>query len=291
MNQILKSVLLLFTAQACVGVNIVLAKGLINHINPIIVLTVRFTVTSVIILCLSLRTPSLKQFFSLTCKDWLIVTCEALGAGVAFNAIMLHGLYYTNANSAGLITSVLPIVVICLSVVLFKQKLTLKITKSVLIAVAGLVLINFSHDNVKASHALLGNFLVMLALIPDSLYYILSKLHPVKLATLNKTLLLNALNLPFLYLIVLFYPNSYWYAISLHDWLLLGIIGITSGLFFIFWQKGIANIDATYSALSTAFMPIATTILAWLILGEGLTFIKFSGMLLVIFAIYYYSRK
>jgi len=284
--------LFLFLAQVCVGINIVLYKGLISHINPILIMTVRFIFASLFMSILLFRDINQHHFrTSLDYKGWGILLVKGLGAGIAFNFILLSGLHYTDANSAGLITSLLPAVIICLNILLFRQKLTSRMSLSLLVSVAGLVLINWGVASNSGRNIIWGNFLVFIALIPDGLYYTLSKYYPLKMHPMLKVFWLNAVNVPFLIVIVFFLPKSLWGAIILHDWLMFLIIGINSGLFFILWQKGITNIDAAYAALSTAFMPVATVILAWVILNEGLTITKFIGMILVVFSIVVYARK
>ena len=292
MQSIAKSMLMLFLAQTCVGLNIVLSKGLIDHINPIIILAIRFSFASIFMFVLLLSSKEDHIFkLTLTRTDWLVLLTKGLGAGILFNFIMLSGLYFTNANSAGLITSLLPAMVICLNVMFFKQKLNRKMLIAIAISVAGLVLINFGAINANSKNALIGNLLVLLALVPEALYYALSKYYPIKIHPILKALLFNALNLPFLYMIVVFIPVSSWSIITWHDWVIMAIIGLTTGLFFVFWQKGIQYIDAAYAALSTAFMPLATVILAWIILGETLSITKLIGMLLVMLSIVSYARK
>jgi drug/metabolite transporter (DMT)-like permease len=292
MPSVVKSMFILFLAQSCIGMNIVLSKGLIDHINPTIILAIRFSVASIFMSLLLLGSSDPTRFkLNLSKADWMALLAKGLGAGILFNFVMLSGLYFTNANSAGLITSLLPAIVICLNVMFFKQKLTKKMLTAIVISVAGLVLINLGALSGNTKNALLGNLLVLLALVPEGLYYAISKFHPVKINTLLKVLLLNALNLPFLCLIIIFIPASNWSVITLHDWMLISTIGLTTGLFFIFWQKGVQHIDTTHAALSTAFMPLATVILAWIILGETLSITKLLGMLLVILSIISYARK
>jgi drug/metabolite transporter (DMT)-like permease len=293
MSNTTQSIFLLFLAQACVGINIVLSKGLINHINPIIMLTIRFSFASMAMLILLLLSKENNKYhLKFTRKEWLVLLVKGLGAGIFFNLIMLCGLYFTNANSAGLITSLLPAIVITISILCFKQKLSRRIVIALAISLAGLILINLGTvDSTNTKNALIGNLLVLAALVPDGFYYTLSKYYPLKINPIYKVLLLNLINLPFLYLIVFFMPATYWSILNLHDWLMMLIIGLTSSLFFVFWQKGVKNIDAAYSALSTAFMPLATVILAWIILGETLTVTKLIGMLLVILSIISYARR
>lgn len=291
--QLLFSLSLLFLAQVCVGINIVLSKGLIEHINPLVLLAVRFSIASIFMLGLVIAKGAYEheQVRALTLRSWLVLLAEGIGAGVAFNFIMLHGLSYTDANSAGLITSLLPAVIIVMNLIFFKQRLTSRMLQSVGLSIVGLILINLGKNSVSSINPLLGNLLVFLALIPDSLYYVFSKLYPLKIPPLFKVFILNALNLPILYAVLILTPKINFSSISGNDWLLMTIIGITSALFFVFWQAGIKRIDATYAALSTAFMPLATVVLAWLILGEHLDLTKMIGMSLVILSIIIYARR
>ncbi len=287
-----RSLTLLFLAQLCVGFSIVLSKSIVDQHSPLLLLTVRFSVSALIMYLVSKSSVNGSPLRTrLSRIGWVVLLSESLGAGVLFNFIMLSGLHFTNANSAGLITSLLPAVIILVNVIFFKQLLNRKIIISLSIAVLGLIMINLSASEGNAHNALLGNLLVFLALIPDSLYYVLSKSYPLKLSLHHKVFWLNALNLPFLYIAVLFLPDGSWAALTIQDYMLMIALGSTSVLFFVFWQLGSKGVDATYAALATAFMPLGTVILAWIILGEGLGIMKMLGMLMVMFSIVFYARK
>jgi drug/metabolite transporter (DMT)-like permease len=238
---------------------------------------------------IKVKSSSLFKFKLSMTEVIVLVTC-GLSAGVVFNLIMLAGLRFTHANNAGLITSLLPAIVIVLNITLFKQKMTRKMLVSLIISISGLALINYSATASGSSQTMLGDWLVLASLLPEGLYYALSKAYPLNLNSYVKVFALNAVNLPILYLIVFWHlPSSAWASVVIGDWLQLGIIGLTSALFFILWQYGIIRIDAAYSALATAFMPVATVILAWLVLGETINLSKLLGMLLVISAILVYA--
>lgn len=287
------SLSILFLAQLCVGANFVLSKGLISHINPLVILLVRFSVASVFMYAMIKveRKQQLSSFCQLSKKEILILCTQGLAAGIFFNILVLIGLYYTSANSAGLITSLLPAVVILMNVIFFSYKLSKKIIIALCISVMGLILINLSPIEMGVKNALLGNFLIFIALIPDALYYVLSKQYNIKISTNIKTFIFNAVNVPFLILIIIFYPSANFDNISLIEYGKMSLIGITSGLFFVLWELGSKKIDATFSALAIAFMPIATVILAVIVLNEQIGFIKFIGMILVIISIISYSKK
>lgn len=288
-----KPLLLLFLAQGCVGINIVLSKGLVDHINPLIIMTIRFSLASLFMSLLLLRSDEIQKLnFRLSLMDWLVLLAKGVGAGLFFNLLMLRGLHFTNANSAGLITSLLPAIVICLNIFLFKQKLNKNILIAIMISIAGLIFINLEAFGAHSKNALLGNFFIFLALLPEGLYYTLSKYCPTsKVPPITNAILLNILNLPFLCMMIVFIPISAWHNITWHDGMVLAIIGLATGFFFLCWQRGIEYVDAAYTALATAFMPLTTVILAWILLGEVLTPIKFIGMLFVIVSILYYAKS
>jgi drug/metabolite transporter (DMT)-like permease len=71
----------------------------------------------------------------------------------------------------------------------------------------------------------------------------------------------------------------------------LFILGLSSGLFYVFWLFGCQRVDGVMASLSTAVMPVSTVLLAWALLGEQLTIIQFSGMTLVILSIVFYAKR
>ena len=73
--------------------------------------------------------------------------------------------------------------------------------------------------------------------------------------------------------------------------LLLILLGITSALFFVLFYLGSQRVDGLMASLSTAVMPVATVILAWLMLGEELTFLQALGMGMIICSIIIYAKR
>ena len=69
------------------------------------------------------------------------------------------------------------------------------------------------------------------------------------------------------------------------------IKSLFNGIHNIFWFMGCEKVDGMLVSLSTAVMPVATVILAWIILNEHLTLLQFSGMFLVIASIVIYAKR
>lgn len=296
-NYFIQGVVFLVLAQTMVGVNIVTSKLLLSSIPVLVLLEIRFLLAMLVLFPLHWTTPaarknSLKAYFSgLTRRDWFFIFSQALSAGVLFNSLMLAGLNYTDANVAGIITSALPALIAILSWFILHEKISAQKALCIVFATIGLVIIAYDRLNgISASHSFFGDSIVLLALLPEASYYVLCKLYANRLPLFLTSALLNGIN-ALLLLPVLFLVHWEPANINVATWSILFIIGLSSGLFYVFWSIGAQHVDGIMASLSTAIMPIATVILAWAVLGEGLSSLELAGMGLVLFSIILYAKR
>ena len=295
-NHFLLGLVFLILAQTMVGVNIVSSKLLLTSIPVLVLLDIRFILASFILFSLHWTTPArhesrLMPFLILNLRDWGFIIAQALSAGVLFNCLMLTGLNYTDANVAGIITSALPAIIAIMSWLMLGEKISSQKALCVVFATLGLIMIAYDkYDGIGKSHSFFGDVIVLLSLLPEAGYYILFKLYPNKLPMFLVSALLNAINALIL-LPALFFIDWTPSAIHLSNWLILLTLGLSSGLFYVFWFIGSQRVDGIMASLSTATMPVATVILAWLILNEQLTLMEFIGMSVVILSIVLYAKR
>ncbi|UYK69914.1 DMT family transporter [Coxiella burnetii] len=262
---------LLLLAQLMVGVGIVGCKSLLQTIPAVIILAIRFTIGSTFLLLVHLAVSDQKfrPLKQLTRLDWGFIISQALCAGAFFNILLLLGLKYTNANVAGIITSALPAIVVIFSIIFLKERVTISTLLCVGFAVIGLIIIKFHSLQFGSRYQIYGDILILASLIPEATYYILSKLRPNKLPVFLVSALMNGINvLPFLLFLFLRH-QSLLMQIAPEQYILLFIVGISSALFYVFWFSGCNHVSSSSAGLITAFMPIATLIIAYLFLGES----------------------
>lgn len=295
-NEVLKGMVFLVLAQTLVGVSIVASKIVLSSIPIFILLGIRFLLATLILLPLHWLTPDRKQslrthFSNVTRRDWCFLLAQALCAGVLFNCLMLLGLHYTDANVAGIVTSALPAIIALMSWVILGEKISRKKSLCVLFATLGLVVIAFDQlKDVGASHSFFGDAIVLLSMLPEAVYYVLTKLHPNKLPVFLTSSFLNGVNAILLLPAIVYTPFDP-STIDPSSWFILFILGLSSGLFYVLWFFGSQRVDGILASLSTAVMPVATVIIAWIALGEQLTTLQATGMALVIFSIVIYARR
>ena len=292
----LQGLLFLILAQTMVGLNIVSSKYLVSSLPLLFMLALRFALAAVILLPLHWLTParqlSIRQHFSkLSKRDWFFILAQTLSAGVLFNCLMLLGLHYTDANVAGIISSALPATIALMSWLLLGEKISAKKSLCIVFATLGLIIIAYDKlTTLGLNHSFLGDFIILLSLLPEATYYVLCKLHPNRLPVFLVSSLINGINALILLPLLAFSP---WNPLTLsaYNWFILVVLGLSSGLFYVFWYFGSQRVDGIMASLSTAIMPIATVLLAWLILGEQLTLLQAVGMGLVILSIAIYARR
>ncbi|SQG91384.1 transmembrane protein [Legionella pneumophila subsp. pascullei] len=279
-----------------VGINIVFSKYVLSSIPILSILALRFSLAAVILLLLHWLTPAKKlpvysYFLQLKRRDWFFIFAQALSAGVLFNFLILWGLQYTDANVAGIITSALPAIIAIMSWIILGEKISGKKAICVGFATLGLVVIACDKlSDINVSHSFFGDALVLTSLLPEAMYYILSKMHVNSLPVFLISSLLNGINAILLLFCLGF---STWDSFTIHtlDWLILIILGLSSGLFYVFWYFGCQKVDGVMASLSTAVMPLATVIIAWILLGEELTMGQIIGMGMVILSITAYAKR
>lgn len=285
-------------AQCCVGINVISGKFLIGFFPIFLLLAIRFAIGFVGMLAIA-RINSIQykniyhNFMSLAINDKLLLIFQAACGGFLFNVLILYGMKTTSATSAGIISSITPIMIFILAAVFLREKINLQKGLAIVIVMAGLLILNTGKASGSMNGALLGNCLVLLAVIPEALFTILSKSVGKKISEMEAVILVNLFNLvlfiPFAAIsIVNFHPEN----ISTSVYSQLLIYGISGGImFFLLWYRGLTKINANTAALFTGVMPISTTILAYIFLNEPINNSEVIGMSLVIAAIFVGCKK
>lgn len=288
--------LYLILAQFMVALNIVVSKNLLMTIPIIVMMNIRFAIAALVLfplhfLCRQRSKPWTVYFTDLERKDWLFLGAQALCAGVFFNCLMLKGLSVTDANVAGIITSALPSMIAIFSWLFLREDISFKNCLCILLATAGLLVIAWDKfTGMGEGHSFFGDAIVLLSLVPEAGYYILTKMHTNKLPIFLTSSLLNGINALLLFPVSI---GQHWnpMTMSTSHWSIMMILGISAGLFYVFWLFGSQQVDGVMASLSTAIMPIATVLLAWLLLNEDLNIYQTIGLSLVLLSIITYSRQ
>ncbi len=242
----------------------------------------RFLVASIALSSLWLGRGGDAREFSRT--DWKNLAWLGLLA-VPFNqGFFLWGLSHSSPAHAALFYSTTPLFVLIVSVLRGEERFTPLKVAGMLAALAGVVLILLEHGLRMDRRYLLGDGLLLMAVICWALYSVqgrgLMREHRPMTVTALSLVLGTAMSLPAApWAFRGFHPASYpmaaWGAI-----LFLGLI--TSVLSYYLWIWCLSHTQASRVAVFTNFQPVVTTLLAFLIFHEHFAVNFFVGGAMVL---------
>ncbi len=262
---------LLTGSMALVGSYVALSRPLTAAIPVFVLALLRFAIAAVAMLPWTRRAanePPLTRT-----EQRLFFTLSFFG-NFLFSICMLYGVSMTTATAAGVIMATLPAVVALLSWLLLREQLGGRVLLAIALAVGGVALLQFARaDGVSRGASLLGNALMMGAVLCEAIYVIIAK----RLSATRSPLRVSALaNLWGLALIA---PLGLWQlasfdlrSLSAPLWLLLVFYSLAASLFAVWmWVSGLKQVPANQAGVFTVALPLAATAVGVYVLGESFT--------------------
>ncbi len=273
-----KSYVYLALAMMLVGANIGFGKAIIA-VMPVVVFGLLRFVIAVIVMA--------PQFFKaaprLERHEWLTLFGQAFFGTFLFTLCMLYGVQHTTATAAGVITSTLPAAVAILSRLILKERLQPRTLASILLAIAGIAVLNLSKSD-GGNTSVIGNLFVMAAVLCEATYVVLSKrltqtLSPMRITAYSHLFGL-LLMLPFGLTAALSYDFG---QVTAGMWMLIFWYALAASVIaFWLWLTGTKHVQANVAGIFTALMPLAAAFIGVVFLHESLSWGHFAALALVL---------
>ncbi|XQM34534.1 EamA domain-containing protein [Cupriavidus sp. H19C3] len=262
--------LLLIAAMALVGSNVGLGKSIIAEVPVLLFALLRFAIA---VACLApwYRPARMRRVAR---AEWRNLFLMAFFGTFGFTLLMLGGVRLTSAMAAGVITSTIPATVAILSWLLLREHLSRRTVASVLLAVAGIAVLNVARGGEgtggSGDHAFAGNLMILGAVVCESIYVILSRRLSQTLAAIEicayTHLIGGLLMLPLGIAPLLTFDAG---SVSPHVWLQLVWYALSASIFsFWLWMKGIRHVPAQLAGVFTSVLPVAAAAYGIAFLGE-----------------------
>ncbi|MBZ6489450.1 DMT family transporter [Priestia aryabhattai] len=291
MKQTIVAYIKISLAMAIVGSSVVAGKLILSSFPIFLASEFRFIIATLILIPLLLwqekRIPVIKP------KVLFILFLQALTGVFLFNIFMLYGLKFTTAIEAGVITSTLPAVIGVISFLFLKERLTMKKITGIIFAVIGVLLMNMISGGTSSVNSLLGNSLILGAVLTEALFITLGKSVSSKVTPLAISTMMSLFGL------ILFLPFAIYEArnftfstVGIMDWLNILYFGVViTVVAFLLMYQGLSKVSASSAGVLTSMLPLSTVILSFLILKEEILFSHVLGMLFVLAAIFILSKE
>lgn len=276
-----KSYVYLALAMMLVGANIGFGKAVIAVVPVLVFALLRFVIAVIVMA---------PQFFKaaprLARHEWLTLFGQAFFGTFLFTLCMLYGVQHTTATAAGVITSTLPAAVAILSRLILKEKLQARTLASILLAIAGIAVLNLSKGDSGDSGAtpLVGNLFIIAAVLCEATYVVLSKRLTQTLSPLRITAYSHLFGLLLMLPIGLTAALSFDFStVTASMWLLIIWYAVAASVIvFWLWLTGTKHVQANVAGIFTALMPLAAAFIGVVFLHESLSWAHFVALALVL---------
>lgn len=270
------------------GGNFVVAKTLVAHASPMTLTMVRWLIAIIVLVPLVWWKEK-----KLVPPKQAIVPLLLMGVtGVAFfNIFQFLALERTTSTNAGLISTMNTISIALFSFVLLKEKITKWQLSAMVLSLFGVVLVLSKGDLELLLDFQLntGDLWMLAAVCVWGLYSVCSKWAMQTTSPLMATLYAGIfgvlLLLPFTTTDFTFTNVNTYFILSL---LYTGIISTVVCM--VFWNIGVQKLGATTSGIFLNFNPIFTALLAYLFIGENMSWLQGIGGLIVIMGCYLFTH-
>ncbi|NQW79994.1 MAG: DMT family transporter [Polaromonas sp.] len=228
----------------------------------------------------------------LTRKDWLGVLGLGFTGYYLSSFLDFAGLQYISASLERLILYLNPTLVLLLSWLFYRQRISWRQMTGMAISYAGVVLV-FGHEiTAQGSHAAWGALLVFLSATTYALYLVYSgemvrRLGAIRLVGLASTVACLCCILQF----VLLRPLTLEHVAPEVMWLSLINATVCTVAPVLMVMMAIERIGASMTAQTGMVGPISTILMGVLILGEPFTVWVAAGTVLVLAGIYVFTRS
>ncbi len=223
---------------------------------------------------------------------------QALCGIALYRVCTFEGLRFTSAASAGLMSSAAPAVIGLLAWAVLRERPPLRRIMGIACVSLGLLAINITPfltmqgaaglESTDAAtgevwRSLLGNGLVLAAVLCEAAFSVLSKARCRPMSPLRRTTLVS------LYAFGMLLPMTLFEARDFDFTMMSGVCmaGIAyygvavSYLSYVLWFRGIAHVPASAAASFTGLVPLSGVALSWLVLGEQILLTHLAGLVCV----------
>jgi len=213
--------------------------------------------------------------------------------GITFFYLFFNaGIYYTTAAIGALIQGFIPVVIILLAVIFLKERLKFLQATGIFISLGGVIMIGFTDVMGEARNAILGNILIIFAVISWGAYTTISKsmqqYNPVYLAIMS--IWVGTIGLiPFA---IYELCTRELPVISMNGWLAIIYLGLfSSTICYILYNRILKILPAVQVGNFMNLDPLCGAIIAIIILHDRVTVWQVTGTILVLIGVALTSRK
>ena len=268
--------------------NWVVGRAMRDEMPPVAMGFWRWTIALLILL--PFAAPELRRKRDVVRANWLTLTLLGVLGAIAFNTLIYVGLQYTAATNGVLFNSISPVLIILLSWVISRERISKLQACGVVLSLCGVLVIVARGDGatLAAFHFNRGDLWLITAMILWAFYTIVLRRRPPALSATGFLTAMLLLSLPFLLPFYLWeFSQRGGFTLTPATVAALAYYGtIPSIVAYLFWNRGVAQVGPSKAGLFVHLMPLFGAILSVIFLGERLYAYHYAGAVFIFSGIY-----
>jgi len=272
--------------------NWIIGRGLHSDIPPMAMTFFRWFFA--ILILAPFAWPHLRRDWPALRARWkTVLFLGAVGIGT-HNGLAYLGLNYTTATNGVILNSFIPVMIITLSWVFLRERLSPLQVLGVAVSLTGVlaILSEGSVDTLLSLRVNVGDLFIILSMLLWSIYTIALRWRPTGPNVLSFLFVIAIIGdlcvLPLMLGEMALGFHVHWTWTNLAA--LVSVSLFSSVLAYVFWNRGVDELGASVAGLFVHLMPVFGVVLAWLILGEQMALFHVTGIMLILAGIWLTSR-
>jgi drug/metabolite transporter (DMT)-like permease len=267
------------------SINWVIGRAIAGHVTPFALAFIRWVVAVAVMLPFAWR--DLLAHWPEIRRNWKMITWLAFWGTGLHNVFAYTGLQYTTATNGVILNSFVPIMIILLGWIVYRDTITRLQTLGVAVSMVGVLAILTRGDAAVLATLSLnkGDLILIVGMMFWAAYTIFLRRKPPELSGLSLlvscSIVSVVLLVPFFVYEMLFLGGHVeWTPATMGAMLYVGIF--PSFLAYVFWNRAVAEVGSNVAGIFMHLMPAFGTLLAWVFLGERLQGFHLVGIALIL---------
>ena len=267
------------------SLNWVVGKAIVGHVSPLAFTFSRWLVA--IAVMMPFAWPQIRAHWPVIRRHWkTIVWLGFWGTGL-HNAFAYVGMQYTTATNGVILNSSIPIMIIVLGWLVYRETITRVQTLGVAISLVGILAIVTRGDLTALASLSFnkGDLIVLAGMVFWAAYTVFLRMKPAELPGLALLACCGCVGTVLLFPLFMFEMLFLDGRVEFTGGTVLAMLYV--GIFpafvgYVFWNRGVAEVGPNVAGIFVHLMPAFGAFLAWLFLGERIYLYHLAGIALIL---------
>ena len=267
------------------SLNWVIGRAIVGHVSPLALASIRWMVAVAVMM--PFAWPLIRAHWPAVRRGWKEIVWLAFWGTGLHNAFAYVGLQYTTATNGVMLNSSIPIMIILIGWVIYRETITRVQAFGVAVSLAGvLAIISRGDPAVLASLEMnKGDLIVLAGMVFWAAYTVFLRLKPAELPGLALLACCGCVGVVllaplFAFEMMFLEGRVELTAATVGAMLYVGIFPSFVG--YVFWNRGVAEVGPNVAGIFVHLMPAFVSVLAWLFLDERIHAFHLVGIALIL---------